>query len=79
MSFGGAGVSLFLMENIVDDNNACDFGLKEKKTQTQHYIYARRDTEDGPLEINPPQESLWYCFYVHNFYIYEDDKLQRAF
>jgi hypothetical protein len=32
MLFGGAGVSLFLMENIVDDDNACDFGPKEKKT-----------------------------------------------
>jgi hypothetical protein len=32
MSFDGAGVSLFLMENIVDDDNACDFGPKEKKT-----------------------------------------------
>jgi hypothetical protein len=32
MSFGGAGVSLFLMEIIVDDNNACNFGHKEKKT-----------------------------------------------
>ncbi len=79
MSFGGAGVSSFLMENIVDDNNACDFGHKEKKTRTSLYIYARRDTEDGSLEIIPPQELLWYCFYVRNFYIYEDEKLQKAF
>ncbi len=40
------------MENIVeDDNDACDFRPKEKKTQSQHYIYAHRDTEDGLLEI----------------------------
>ena len=45
----------------------------------QHYIYARRDMEDGLLEIIPPQESLWYRFYVCNFYIYEDDKLHKAF
>jgi hypothetical protein len=32
MSFGGAGVSSFLMENIVDNDNECDFGHKEKKT-----------------------------------------------
>jgi hypothetical protein len=52
MSFGGAGVSSFSMENIVeDDNDACDFRPKEKKTQSQHYIYAHRDTEDGLLEI----------------------------
>ncbi len=72
-------MSWFLIENIVDDNNACDFGPKEKKTQTQCYIYARRDMEDGPLEIIPPQESLGYRFYVRNFYIYKDDKLQKAF
>jgi hypothetical protein len=35
--------------------------------------------EDGPLEIIPPQELLWYHFYVRNFYIYKDDKLQKAF
>ncbi len=58
MSFGGAGVSSFLMENIVNDDNACDFGHKEKKTRTQRYIYACRNTEDGPLEIIPLQESL---------------------
>jgi hypothetical protein len=79
MSFGGAGVLLFLMKNIVDDNNACDFGHEEKKTQTQHYIYARRDREDGPQEIIALQELLWYRFYVRNFYIYEDEKLQKAF
>jgi hypothetical protein len=55
MLFGGAGVSSFLMENIADNDNECGFGHKEKKTRTQHYIYARRDTEDGPLEIIPLQ------------------------
>ena len=33
---------------------------KEKKTRIQQYIYARRDTEDGPLEIIPPTELLWF-------------------
>ncbi len=47
--------------------------------QTQQYIYAWRDTEDGPLEIIPPQESLWYRFYVRNYYINKDVKLQKAF
>ncbi len=72
-------MSSSLMENIVNDNNACDFGPKEKKMQTQCYIYAHRDTEDGALEIIPPQEMLWYRFYVCNFYIYKDDKLQKVF
>jgi hypothetical protein len=79
MSFGGAGVSLLLMESIVYNNNECDFGHKEKKTQTRRYVYARRDTEDGLLEIIFPQELLWYHFYVRNFYIYRDEKLQVAF
>jgi hypothetical protein len=52
MLFGGAGVSSFLMENIDDDDNACDFGHKEKKTRTQRYIYACRDTEDGRWRLS---------------------------
>ena len=47
--------------------------------RTQRYIYAWRDTEDGPLEIILLQESLWYPFYVRNYYINEDVKLQKAF
>jgi hypothetical protein len=79
MLFGGAGVSSFLMENIVDDDNKCDFQHKGKKTRTQRYIYACRDTEDGPLDIIPLQELLWYRFYISNFYIYKDEKLLKAF
>ena len=52
---------------------------KKKKTRTQRYIYARRDTEDGPLEIIPPTKSLWFQFYARNFYINEDAKLQKEF
>jgi hypothetical protein len=48
---GGAGVLLLLMEG---NNNIFGFLPKEKKIRTQRYIYARRDTEDGPLEIIPP-------------------------
>jgi hypothetical protein len=79
MSFGGAGVLSLLMDDVADNNNSYDFQPKEKKPQTQHYIYARRDMEDSPLEIISPQVSLWYRFYVHNFYIYKDEKLQKAF
>jgi hypothetical protein len=35
--------------------------------------------EDGLLEIIPPQKMLWCRFYVRFFYIFEDEKLQRAF
>ena len=76
MMLGGAGKSSFgigyIDDEVVDES---DFQTKHKKTRTQRYIYARRDTEDRPLE----QESLWYRFYVRDFYINEDAKLQKAF
>lgn len=80
MLLGGAGKSSFGIGYIAgEDIDASDFQPKHKKMRTQHYIYEWRDTEDGPLEIIPPQESLWYPFYVRNFYIHEDVKLQKAF
>jgi hypothetical protein len=51
ISLGGAGVLSSFKE---DNNNIFGFLPKEKKTKTQQYIYTRRDTEDGPLEIIPP-------------------------
>jgi len=39
----------------------------------------RQDTEDGPLEIIHPEESLWNKFYIHNFFITQDAKLVKAF
>ena len=77
MMLGGAGESSFGI-GYAADNDSVDLP-KQKKTRTQRYVYARRDTEDGPLEIITPQESLWYRFYVRNFYINEDVKLQKAF
>jgi hypothetical protein len=59
---GGAGESSFGI-GYAADNDSVDLP-KKKKTRTQRYVYARRDTEDGPLEIITPQESLWYRFYV---------------
>jgi len=78
MSLGGAGESFGTGYVADKDADSSDF-RKEKKTQTQRYIYARRDTEDGLLEIILPQESLWYRFYVQNYYINEDVKLQNVF
>jgi hypothetical protein len=76
ISLGAAGVLSSFTE---DNDNIWGFLPKEKKTRIQRYIYARRDTEDGPLEIIPPIKSLWFQFYVRNFYINEDAKLQNAF
>ncbi len=75
MLVGGLGMLPILMDDNTDNADA----PWSRKTQTQPYIYARWDTEDGPLEILPPEQSLWYKFYVRNFYINEDAKLQKAF
>ncbi len=61
-------------------NNAVDADARRvPKTRTQRFVYAWRDREDGPLEIIPPEESMWYKFYVRNFYINQDAKLAKAF
>ncbi len=68
------------MSPFLMDNNAGNTAApRVPKTCMQHFIYAWRDTEDGPLEIIPPEDSMWYKFYVRNFYINEDAKLGKAF
>ena len=80
LSFSGQGMLLFLTADNADNNAVdADAHLLSKKTQTQHCVYAQRDTEDGPLEIIPPKDSMWYKFYVRNFYINQDAKLAKAF
>jgi hypothetical protein len=74
MLLGGAGESSYIFDDNPD--NIVDNHPREKNTQTKCYIYARRDTVDGLLEIIKPQGSMWYCF---NVYIYGDAKLQQAF
>ena len=57
MMLGGAGELSFGIGYAADNDTDTSVDLpKEKKTQTHRYIYARRDTKDGPLEIIPPQE-----------------------
>jgi hypothetical protein len=74
MSLGGQGMLLFLMDDNTDDADA----PRAPKTQIQHFIYTRRDTPGGPLEIIPPEESMWYKYYVHHFYINEDEKVPEG-
>ena len=52
---------------------------REAAARKRRYILARKDTEDGPLEIMSPTDSLWYKMYVQNFHILEDDLLQSKF
>jgi len=73
LSFGGHG-TLPLADNAVNAD-----AHREPKTRRQRFVYARRDTEDGPLEIIHPEESLWYKCYICNFFIIQNAKLAKAF
>jgi hypothetical protein len=48
-------------------------------TRARRIIYGRKDSEDGPLVLIPPDESLWYKMYVSNFYLIENHKMQAKF
>jgi hypothetical protein len=45
----------------------------EKKKRAPRGVLARKDTEDGPLEIILPEDSLWYKAYVCNFLMVEPE------
>jgi hypothetical protein len=72
MTLGGLDMSSFLMDNMVDVHRL-------QKTRTKHFVLAHRNSVDGTLEIISPEELMWYCIYVNNFYINKDAKLQKAF
>jgi hypothetical protein len=44
---------------------------KAKSKRGPRGVLARKDTEDGPLEIIWPEDSLWYKAYVRNFLMLE--------
>jgi len=44
-----------------------------KKKRTPRGVLAWKDTEDGPLEIILPEDSLWYKAYVSNFLMLEPE------
>ena len=44
-----------------------------KKKRAPRGVLARKDTEDGPLEIFLPEDSLWYKAYVSNFLMLEPE------
>jgi hypothetical protein len=72
--FGGQCMLPFLMAD-----KTVDADERRSKTRMQRFVYAQQDTEDGPLKIIPPKDSMWYKFYVRNFYINQDAKLAKAF
>jgi hypothetical protein len=75
MSFSGQDMLPLLMADNAVDADA----HRVPKTRMQRFVYVRQDTEDGPLEIIPPKDSMWYKFYICNFYINKDAKLAKAF
>jgi hypothetical protein len=44
-------VAFLMADNAVDAD-----AHRVPKTRTHCFVYARQDTEDGPLEIIPPEE-----------------------
>ena len=52
---------------------------REQRTRARRIVYGRKDSEDGPLVLIPPHESLWYKMYVSNFYLIENQKMQSKF
>jgi hypothetical protein len=63
MLFGGQG----MLPSLMTDNAVDTDAHRVSKTRMQRFDYARRDTEDGPLEIIPPEDLMWYKFNDRNF------------
>jgi len=52
---------------------------REPRSRAPRFVYARKDSENGPLVIITPEESLWYKMYVSNFYLLESSCMQEKF
>jgi hypothetical protein len=44
-----------------------------KKTRAKKCVYGQKGTEDAPIEVIQPEQSLWYQMYVVNFCLLEED------
>ena len=51
----------------------------EIRKRAPRRVWARKWTEDGPLEPISPQESCWYVMYVSNVLILEDSQMMDKF
>ena len=52
---------------------------REIRKRAPRRVWARKSTEDAPLELISPQESCWYVMYVSNVLILEDSRLMDKF
>jgi hypothetical protein len=70
-------------EDVVAHRNSADVADtaagREPRKRARKCVWARRSSEDGPLEVIIPQESCWYAMYVSNLYIEQSEKLRAKF
>ena len=52
---------------------------REIRKRAPRRVWARKSTEDAPLELITPQESCWYVMYVSNVLILEDSRMMDKF
>ena len=73
--------ALLELESILPGDESDDEPLphREQRKRARRIVYGRKDSEDGPLVVVPPIESLWYKMYVSNFYLMESYKMQEKF
>ncbi len=68
----------------IDDAEECDprpapDRPREVKKRSPRRVWARKASEDGPLELISPQELSWYVMYVSNVLIMEDGRMMDKF
>ena len=52
---------------------------REIRKRAPRRVWARKSTDDGPLEPISPQESSWYVMYVSNILIADDSRMMDKF
>jgi hypothetical protein len=62
-----------------DFDDAPSSSAQEHRKRALMVVYARKDSEDGPLVVIPPSESLWYKMYVENYYLSKSVCMQEKF
>jgi hypothetical protein len=66
--------------DAIDDLLTLDRDLpREIRRHYPRRVWARKATDDGPLELISPQESSWYVMYVSNILISSDARMMEKF
>jgi hypothetical protein len=72
-------LDLMTRANLPDDEDRYFTSAPKPRTRAPRVVYGRKDSENGPLVIIPPEELLWYKMYVSNYYILESSRFQKKF